>query len=347
MKILVIKESYINKSGNIYNHNYINLANIKKSKIVFNNKTLFLTDKVKRQLNEEKIEKNTNSIYIFKNNDYYGLIADLDMEEYKNKNIISHELVYPNIIQGMISNTNLYNSEANPVFITYKENINFEEIINKKTYDKKYDFGNIVLYLYTKNEAKNIINKFKNIKKMWIADGHHRFYSTSFLKNKKSILTCFMSFNQIKILSIHRLIRNVDGQTFEMGKKFISKFLKISDNNELKKGYVRITYQNNSFIVKLNNNDDNMFWNNDIYKLNTQIITTAFRIQDLGCVEFIPDYELEKVKNIMKSNDILIETVPIDVNSFIELANHDYILPPKSTCFVPKFPSFLVFKKYK
>lgn len=52
------------------------------------------------------------------------------------------------------------------------------------------------------------------------------------------------------------------------------------------------------------------------------------------------------LKNLGK-NDVLIELCPLDADEFMELANEVCVLPPKSTFFIPKFPSFLVFKKYK
>lgn len=48
MKIDLIKESYVNISGNIYDSDFINLANIKDGKINFDENTLFLSESKKR-----------------------------------------------------------------------------------------------------------------------------------------------------------------------------------------------------------------------------------------------------------------------------------------------------------
>ncbi|UUD36803.1 Uncharacterized conserved protein [Mycoplasmopsis californica] len=347
MKIKCIKESYVNTSQNIYDSDYICLANIKDDKIAFDKTTLFLSEERKRELNAEEIKKNLNCVYLFKNKNAYGLIANLSLEEYQNNNIKSHELVYPNIIQGMVNNIYHYNAEANPVFITYDKKIDLKTFIDSNKYTEKYTFPDLELYAFNDKTAEEIIDNFKDIQTMYVADGHHRLYSSLFSKNKRTILTCFMSFDQVKIQAIHRLIRNVDASNFEMAKSFINQYLEIKNDMPLSRGHVRITYQNKSFIVKLKDGDDDLFWNNDVYKVNTQIITTAFRTQNLNDVEFIRDYDLHDVKKRLSNNDVLIEMKPLKISQFIDLANKNYILPPKSTCFTPKFPSFLVFKKYK
>lgn len=57
---------------------------------------------------------------------------------------------------------------------------------------------------------------------------------------------------------------------------FIDKMFEISNDQNLSKGKVNVTYQNESFVVKLKDMYEDLFWNNDIYRLNTQIISTNF-----------------------------------------------------------------------
>lgn len=347
MKINLLKESYINVSKNIYSSDFINLANINDEKINFDEKTLFLSEKEKENLNKEKIERNDYCIYLFKYKNSYGLIADLDIEEYKDENIKCHELVLPDTIQGMISNVHIYNAEAEPVFIIHKEKIDLKKIIEKEEYSKKYEFKDISLYKYDFKKAKDILSLYENIEKMYVADGHHRLYTTSIMKNKNSILSCFLSFSEVSILPINRIIRNVNKNTFENAKKFMENMMEVSKNEVLKKGYVKITYNDESFFVKLNTVDGDLFWNNDVFRLNTQIISTAFRILNFSNVHYVLIDELnESVKNL-KSDDLLLEYFPLSLEDFSKFSDECCILPPKSTCFMPKFPSFLIFKKYR
>ena len=167
------------------------------------------------------------------------------------------------------------------------------------------------------------------------------------LKNKNTVFSCFLSFSQVKISPIHRVIKNIDATSFEKARLFMDSFLEVFDEGELKKGFVRISYQGDSFLVKLKDTEKDLFWNNDVFRMNTQIISTAFRILNFSNVEYIGDCDLDSTKKNLGKNDVLIEICPLDTDEFMELANEVCVLPPKSTFFIPKFPSFLVFKKYK
>ena len=253
----------------------------------------------------------------------------------------------PDVIQGMIANYHIYNSETAPSFIVHKEEIDYKSIIEEKKYEKEYHFDNIDLYVYFRDEAKEILEKFSGIEQMYVADGHHRLYTSSMLKNKNTVFSCFLSFSQVKISPIHRVIKNIDATSFEKARIFMDSFLEVFDEGELKKGFVRISYQGDSFLVKLKDTEKDLFWNNDVFRMNTQIISTAFRILNFSNVEYIGDCDLDSTKKNLGKNEVLIEICPLDSDEFMELANEVCVLPPKSTFFIPKFPSFLVFKKYK
>lgn len=346
MKLLPIKFSYVNISKNIYSPDFLNLANIHNEKINFDEKTKFLSAATKNKLNQEKIENNNESVYVYSYNGKYGVVADLDISEYKKGNIKCHELVLPDTVQGMIANYQIYNTETAPVFIVHKEEIDLKNFTQEVKYNKFYDFGNIKLFQYTGHKAKLLLNKYKQIKSMFIADGHHRLYATSMSKNKKTMLASLMSLSQVDILPIHRVLNNIDASTFEKAKSFIDKMFEISNEQNLSKGKVNVTYQNESFVVKLKDMYEDLFWNNDIYRLNTQIISTAFRILDFSKCETVFQSDLETRKRNLSKNDVLFELFPVSADEFIEISNNNCILPPKATCFEPKFPSFLILKKY-
>ena len=293
MKIKLLKNSFINISNNLYDSDFINLAKINDSKICFDNDTLFLSKRSKDKLNSQIIERNNECIYVFKYYDSYGILADLPIEEYVSEKIKCHELVLPDVIQGMISNYHIYNSETAPVFIVHKEEIDYEKIISDKKYKKDYHFDNMDLYVFFDDEAKKILKNFLCIEQMYVADGHHRLYASSMLKNKNSVFSCFLSFSQVTISPIHRMIKDIDATSFDKAKIFMDNFLEVFDDGELKKGYVRITYQGDSFLVKLKDTENDLFWNNDVYRMNTQIISTAFRI--LSILEILKFYLLRKI----------------------------------------------------
>ena len=181
-----------------------------------------------------------------------------------------------------------------------------------------------------------------------MADGHHRLYTTSLSNFKNSVLSCVISFEYLDILPIHRILNNIDAQVFERGKEFIySRFEVESADVPLSKGKIRITYNEESFVVNLIELNSDAFWNNDIYRLNTQIISQAFRIFDTSKIKYVSDLEVSDGEFRLDHKDMLIETYPVGKDEFVECANNKCIMPPKSTWFSPKFPSFLIFKQYQ
>lgn len=348
MDINKIDKSYVNISGNIYDSEYINLANIKDGSIKFDGTTIFLDEKDKSKLNNQNIEFNNDCIYIFKYKGVWGILCDLPIKEYEDKNVRCHELVIPETIQGMLSNLHSYNSETAPSLLGYTGEIDYKKYVNYKLYEKKYTFDDIELFVIKGEYAEDIIDNFKKVDYLYVADGHHRLYSTYLSKFKKSSLACLISFNHLNILPIHRLISGLSREEIEKGINFIKDKFKIKEaNHELVKGNIKITTHNETFITELVELNSDMFWNNDIYRLNTQIISQAFRIFDNSKITYLLPNEVEDSRKKLNDTDILIETYPTSKEEFLHYANNEYIMPPKSTCFLPKFPSFLVFKEYQ
>ena len=232
MEINTIKKSYINISGKIYDSEFINLANIKNDKIALDQNTLFLTQKEKDDLNAQQIEGVDNVLYIFKYKEAYGIIADIPIHEYDSGRIKCHELVIPDIVQGMISNLYNYNCETAPVLLAHEQHIDYKQYIKEKSYVKKFVIKDIEIYAFIDDKARRILNEFAPVKALFVADGHHRLYTTSLSRFKPSVLACLISFDYLKISPIHRIIPNIDAQMFEKAKEFIYNKFKVSFSND-------------------------------------------------------------------------------------------------------------------
>jgi len=348
IEINAIEKSYINISGKIYHSEFINLANVQNNKVSFDERTLFLTNKEKKLLNSQEIKSFDDVVYVFKYKNVYGMVCDVPIKEYNDGKIKCHELVIPDIIQGMLSNLHSYNCEVAPILLAHEANIDYSFYIKDERYIEYYKIDDIEIYVFGGKEAQNIIEKFSKINSLYIGDGHHRLYTTSLSNFKKSVLSCLISFEYLDILPIHRIIPNMDAQLFEKAKDFIyNRFEVLPPETPLSKGKIKIKYNGYSFVVNLIELNSDAFWNNDIYRLNTQIISQAFRVFDTGKLRYISNCELRKRGFQLEKKDVLIETYPLEVNEFIECVNNKCIMPPKSTWFSPKFPSFLIFKKYK
>lgn len=350
MKLQKLNKSYINISENLYPNDYINLARIdsKNKKLAFNEITLFLTEEEKEKLNQDEIKEFKESVIIFKLENSWGMLCNVPIKNYKENKILCHELVLPDVIQRMLSNFHGYNAEANPVMLTHNKKLNLKKFTkeNKSIFNLKK--GNIELYIYVGKKADEILNHFADIELYYIADGHHRLFSTSIYPEKNEVMACIYEMDQLQIETIPRKIKNISDEDYNKFVEKIKKRFKIKENNKsLEKGEIRLNFNGEQLTFELWNVDGDLFANNDVYRLNTQVISNIFRIFKDEEIEYLSEKELKEELKLNKKNIIYIEMSSMNKNEFMDTVINDNIMPPKSTYFKPKFPSFLVFNYFK
>lgn len=348
MKFEKLKSAYINISGNLYPNDYINLTRIIDDKINFDEKTLFLDENVKESLNNDKIKKLENVVIIFNLEGSWGILCNTPIKYYRDKKILCHELVLSDIIQRMSNNFHLYNTEANPVMLTHNKKLKLKNFIEKNLPIYKSENEKINLFIYSNEKADEILSNLEDIEHFYIADGHHRLYTTSLLLKKESVMSCIYEMDEMKIEAIPRKIENISEEKFKNIKaKVEKKFIIIPSKEKLEKGEVRITYQNEVISFKLLDVNGDLFNNNDIYRLNTQLLSDIFRIFKDEDIKFISLAELKKELEYPQEKTVYLETSSMLKEEFMKTIEQGNIMPPKSTYFRPKFPSFLIFNKFE
>lgn len=348
MKFKKIEKAYVNISKNLYPNDYINLARIEEEKIAFNEKTLFLTEEEKERLNKDEIISYRDTVIIFKLEESWGILCEVPIKYYQKKRILCHELVLSDVIQRMLRNFHFYNAEANPVMLTHDKKLCLEAFVEENKKYKYYKKENIECFIYTGKEATEILSKLSDVDIFYIADGHHRLYSTSLYPDKDGVMACIYEIDQLKIESIPRRITNISNEEFKKIKsKILNDFEVLDCDKKLEKGEVKLTYEKEKIAFRLKNIDGDLFDNNDVYRLNTQVISDIFRIFNDEKIGYLSEKELkEELKNPMK-NTVYLELSSMRKSEFMETVKNENIMPPKSTYFKPKFPSFLIFNYFR
>ncbi|MEI5991363.1 hypothetical protein A5881_002898 [Enterococcus termitis] len=347
--LLPMQTSYLNTSGHIYDSEFINLVQLSEGSVKFDERTLFLNQEEKDFLNGQKIVEISDSIVVFKNKEKWGLIANLPKEEYIKGNVKSHELVLPSTVQGMLSNFHGYNGEAAPVLLGHERLIDLESFVKVNEPDKRHAINDYELFIYQGEKAAKLLSQYQDLDQLFIGDGHHRLYTTSLSNFKQTVFACVMSFDYLDILPIHRLLKEVSDEMYLHALNFLSKkfeLKKVAADSVLPKGHVRMSRGRDYYLIRLIDLASDAFWNNDIYRLNTQIISQAFRSFDQAEIQYISEEMLKNSKSFSEQ-DVILETHALSKKEFIEAAKNDTVLPPKSTWVYPKFPSFLLMNKYQ
>jgi len=348
MELNKIKKAYVNISGNLYPNDYINLAKIKNSRIAFDEETLFLTEEQKKLLNSENIREFNDIVIIFCLKNSWGIICNVPIKNYIDKKILSHELVLSDVIQRMISSFHLYNAEANPVMLTHNTKIDLYKFTQEYVCNFYQNNNDLELFVYSGENADKILSCLESIDYFYVADGHHRLYSTSLYTEKKYIMACIYNIDELTIESIPRKINNISNEKYLIFKeKILKKFEIINNKEKLEKGEVKLIFNNEELNFKLKNVEGDLFSNNDIYRLNTQLISNIFRVFREEEIIYLSLEELKKELLNNYEDSLYIITSSMKKDEFLNTVKSNNIMPPKSTYFRPKFPSFLIFNCFK
>jgi uncharacterized protein (DUF1015 family) len=344
-------------------------ANIKSDEfedLTSNAKNLFQTFVANGKI--IKVDKACMVSYRITNNFgvYLGLIALNSFEGYEN--ILGHEKT---LIQKEDDHINvLKNLKAiiKPVLIGYEKNEIIEDLL-------KIEVAKETSYTYldpNSNELHEfwIIEEFGAFRKLFeteiencfIADGHHRYATVSYLKENKLIaeadfngLLCYyMSFDQLKIFEYNRVL-NLGELSFGMMLKKLEKLgtvtvLPFFSKPESK---YNITIANNKLYFNFRWNDDFIASDEiafDVDLFNSYILEDVFGIEDSRLLESrnyvegtVSLSDLEE--SIKKKKEVVFVFYPIESQELIATSLEGNYLPPKSTWFYPRIKSGLISSK--
>ena len=309
------------------------------------------------------IKDKEQSFYIYQQfkdkHKYEGIIGAVSINDYKNGIIKKHEKTLAKreeLFTKYLSSTGF---NADPVLLSYKSNNTVNKLIDDYTKRRaEYEFttSNKVLHklwvVTNKDILLNISESFNKINSLYIADGHHRTASSARLSqnnNSKYFMSLLIDENQLNIFSFNRIVKNINTLIpndflFKLNKNFHvikkeNEYYPVVDNEismYLEKSFYSLTPKKNSF-------KDNL-----VSKLSTSILSKNILEKILNIDDNNNDIEyvngkigLDKIKSICNNskNSIAFILKPISINIIKEIANNNFIMPPKSTYIEPKLRS--------
>ena len=287
------------------------------------------------------IEDNQDYYYIYKisnkKHSQTGILGRIDLNKYDNKNILGHEETFKKRVYERKKQLLNISTQIGPIYTAYKYKKRLNKFLtnlikSKPLYSfKSNDKFNHQIWIINQNEKfKKYI---KNIKKIYICDGHHRIQGM--IKSKKKISPIIVAFphNQIQILDYNRVIKTHLNK--EKILKIISKNFKIkkikNSSIKLKKGIFNM-YMNNQWysLIYLKNNKEL-----DVKILHKNILD-KIKIKNIDYISGLKNSSfLKKLANSKRFN-LAFKLFPTDIESVIKVADKKKFMPPKSTWFHPK-----------
>ena len=317
------------------------------------------------------ITEDTENFYIYQqkneNQTFEGIIGATAVADYLNGNIKKHEHTITAREKMFESYLDTTGFNAEPVLLCHQKNTAITNLIQYyKVTRAEYEFATTdktIHKLWLVNSTKDIniiINSFKNIDNLYIADGHHRSASSALLaqNSTKKNSPYFMSFlideNQLNIINFNRLIKHTNGLTSHELIAEIKKSYTVIEKGSIPYSpnftdeismYIRGTWY--SLVALPKNIEQDCVSRLDPAILSNNILAPILNITDEKTDENI-SFEsgttpLSKIAKKIDSGEYEIAFIlkPISISALKEVADNNRFMPPKSTYIEPKLRSGL------
>jgi uncharacterized protein (DUF1015 family) len=277
-----------------------------------------------------------------------SIIASVHYDE--KKIFFPNEDTHPDKISGYRRVFEAYKLQINPVLTFYKNGPTIKSLVENTVNFRPKVQTSINGALYTlwqiKNplEIENIKNSVKEIDRLYIADGHHRFSIFQGMPNKASlrIMVSLTDARSICLKSCHRVIV---GKIPDEWIQRISKYcvMEVLTNNDISLENCILIKFRDSYTYKV------IFRNDIIDKISlfsavdNIIFKEAFGIDDHkregrifplpGNITFA-DYD--KIFSLYSNSSIIVFIPDICISEFFKIVDNGNKLPPTSTWFEPK-----------
>lgn len=300
----------------------------------------------------------------------YGLVCTVPAKDYFDNIIKKHELTRKDKEDDRLRHILATNSNTGPVFLTYRDNGQFNLLKKIISRDPVYDFvteadgfGHTVWVIDNDQEIEEICRAFDTVPVSYIADGHHRSaagaraagYRASQNPNNKGdeeynrYLAILFPSTQLKILDYNRVLKDLNGRTQE---ELFAELKKIFTITELagaehpeKQNVVNMYIGGKWYACEFKPeylNDLGPVDSLDVALLQKLVLKPLFNVDDPRTaknIDFVGGIrglgELEKRVNSGECA-CAFAMYPTTLEQLMAIADAGEIMPPKSTWFEPK-----------
>lgn len=315
-----------------------------------------------------------------------GIVFCASIDDYMNNIIKKHEFTRADKEEDRINHVDYCDANTGPIFLTYKEDQIASEIIdawiqNESKRKPIYNFvaedgiSHVVWVIDNEIIINEIVDLFKEVDYLYIADGHHRSASAVKVGLKRRaenpnytgeeefnyFLAVAFPDNDLMVMDYNRVVKDLNGLTKdELIEKLQEKFTVAESNDTepvkpVKKHTFGMYVEDKWYLLEAKDgiyNPEDPIDSLDVAILQNNVLTPILGIEDVRTsdrIDFIGGIrglkELEKrVHTDMK---IAFSMYPTEVSDIMSVADIGEVMPPKSTWFEPKLRSGLFVHKLK
>ncbi|MBM3886302.1 DUF1015 domain-containing protein [Candidatus Dependentiae bacterium] len=299
-----------------------------------------------------------------------GIVGLVNIDEYSEGNIKRHEEVIQAKEKKLSLYTELQQAQVDPVLLLHEHNNELSKLIENVIHQTPHQafYSDRTAHVVWAIRDKKIIDKicmlFKNIKTLYIGDGHHRTAAAAAIKDSKKkrnhhtevhdfYMAGIFPFEQVTISSYNRVFKDLNNKTKE---EFLQELNLYFDIEEVSAANKAIPLQPQTFGIycqgtwckaTLKDNVVRSNENNPLPMLDIAILSNLVLKPFLNIDIYNPDKRTEFVGGVLgldalekncKEHDwpLAIAFFPVRSDTFSALVNEGGLMPPKTTWFEPK-----------
>ena len=285
-----------------------------------------------------------------------GIAGIFSVEEYQQNIIKKHEKTRADKEDDRTKHILTLRAQTGPVFLTYEGKDSINDFVAQVVQTQKplYDFiapDGVTHTVWRVAETRSIIEMFKSVKYLYIADGHHRAAAAARvaqeLKSDVSRHFYAVAFpaEQLRILPYHRLLKDLNQYTPEKLLTMLQGRFEVKPNASAipaVAGEFAMYLQGKWWGIKPKHKAAGLVGALDVSVLQDQILRPIFGITDPrkdSRIDFVGGVrgtkELEKIVD-SGGAQVAFSMYPTSLQEMIRIADAGEIMPPKSTWFEPK-----------
>ncbi|WP_346887083.1 DUF1015 family protein [Clostridium sp. UBA1056] len=324
------------------------------------------------------IQDNAPSMYIYRQimdgRVQTGIVGCTSIDDYMNDIIKKHEHTRAEKEQDRINHVDYCNANTGPIFLTYKNVGEIDEIVATWTAkDPEYNFvsedgiSHIVWGIDDAETVKRLEELFKSVKYLYIADGHHRAASAVKVGKMRReanpnytgeeefnfFLSVIFPADDLYVMDYNRVVKDLNGNSSE---EFLKKAAEKFSVEEYKgegqyrpegKGHFGMYLDNKWY--KLTALDGTYDSKDPVKSLDVSILQenllrpilaiedprTSDRIDFVGGIRGLKELE----RRVAEGMKVAFSMNPTSIEELMNIADAGEVMPPKSTWFEPKLRS--------
>ena len=318
-------------------------------------------------------------LYIYKQkmgeHEQYGIVSTVSADDYNNDIIKKHEFTRKVKEDDRTKHVLTLNANTGPVFLTYRDNNKIDEIIknivtnNKPEVDfiSEDEIGHTVWTIKDTDITNKLVELFKGINYMYVADGHHRSASAARAKAEKMkddsnfneeknynyFLAVLFPATQLMIMDYNRVLFGLNGLTKEkLFTKIEEKFNFLDENAAKPSKSKRFGMYIDKKWYQIEAKEDSFPSSDPVKSLDVAILQDNLLAPILGIGDPRVDKNIDFVGGIRGTKElerrvdngeckVAFALYPTGIKQLMDVADADKVMPPKSTWFEPKLRSGL------